>query len=212
MHICWKFTGDGLLAFAGGALALIGVWWVNHQSVKNLQKQIEAERSARTDVAKRQTLSVATAIAFEIDSIYRGFVRDVEALFTAAGTDTNFGEDLIAKRIETFPFTVYIGCAQFLGGLPTPLVEGIVHFYGGVSVYLMNLNELYSALQRSQAASLGDARRIEVDVLVQQVKEASAHLGILAAEVSERLCEFAKIPRDRMAVLSGTQEIRAQTK
>lgn len=196
MDICWKFTGDGLLAFAGGALALIGVWWSNHQSVKNLQKQLEAEHNARTDKAEGEKRSVATAMAFEIDSIYRGFVRDVEALFKSADVDGNFVQDLMAKRIETFPFTVYVGCAQLLGGLPPPLVEGIVHFYGGVSVYLMNLNELYVAIQRAQAASLGDRRRIEVNVLVQQVKEESAHLRVLAAEVLEILCEFAKIPKD----------------
>jgi hypothetical protein len=210
VHLSWRFTGDGLLAFAGGALALIGVWWSNRQSIKNLQKQLEAERGARDDEAKGQNRAVATAIAFEIDSIYRGFVRDVVLLFETAGADASFEQDLLAKRIGTFPFTVYMRCAQFLGRLPPPLAEGIVHFYGGASVYLITFTELYTALQPAQAASLGDARRAKVNALVQQVKETSVHLGKLAAEVSERLCEFAEIPRDRMAALPCARGIHAQ--
>jgi hypothetical protein len=207
MDISWAFTGDGLLAFAGGALALLGVWWSNHQSVKNLRKQFEAERNARAEGTESQKRAVATAIAFEVDFIYRGFVRDVEAVLRKART---FG-DIIGKRIEEFPFTIYEGCAALLGGLPPPLVEGIVNFYGGISLHLMTLNEIYSAVQHAQNASLGDDRLKEVKMLVEQTLDGSHHVRRLATEVSERLCEFAGIPKSRMAVLTDTQESHAQT-
>jgi hypothetical protein len=190
----WKggLSADGLVTLLGGLLAFLAI-----------MIQLEAERNARTHERQRQKRAVATAIALEIDSIYRGFLRDVEVLFKSAGPDVVFERDLMAKRIGHLPFTVYERCAHLLGGLPSPLVDGIVHFYGGDAVYLMNLNELYIALQRAQAASTGDRRRAEVAVLVQQVKDMSANLGKLAAEVLERLCVFAEIPKDRMAVLSG---------
>jgi hypothetical protein len=210
MCISWAFTGDGLLAFAGGALALIGVWWSNRQSIKNLEKQLEAERKARTEETERQGRAVATAIAFEIDFIYRGYVRDAEALFKEVGPHTNFGRDLLGKRVEEFPFTVYEGCAPLLGALPPTLVQGIVRLYGEIAVYLTTTNELYAALQRAQSASLGDHRLVEVEVWVQQVRTQATIVRVSAAEVLGVLCEFAGIPKSRMAVLADTQGSDAQ--
>jgi len=72
MQLETKLTLDGLLAFAGGALALLGVWWSNHQSVRNLQKQLDAEKQARRQEEERQKRTVA---GDEID-----FVRPIPDL------------------------------------------------------------------------------------------------------------------------------------
>jgi hypothetical protein len=211
MQLEAKLTLDGLMTLIAGIIAFAAVIIQIRSSSKQVQDQIKAQRDSELEEQERQKRAVATAIAFEIDSIYRGFIRDAEALFKAAGAGANFEQDLMGKRIEEFPFIVYEGCAPLLGGLPPPLVQGIVHLYGGIAVYLMTINELYAALQRAQSASLGDRRRIEVDVWVHQVRDQVAALRILAAEVSEMLCEFTAIPRGRMAVLAGTQGLNAQT-
>jgi hypothetical protein len=203
------FTPDGALTLVAGVIAFIAVVIQIRSSSKQVENQIKAQHDSEREEQERQKRAVATAIAFEIDSIYRGFIRDVEALFKAAGAGANFEKDLMGKRLEEFPFTVYEGCSPLLGGLPPPLVQGIVHLYGGIAVYLMTINELYAALQRAQSASLGDHRRIEVDVWVHQVKDQVAPLRILAAEVSKMLCEFAGIPKGRMAVLAVSQGLHA---
>lgn len=198
----WKsgLSNDAIVVLFVGLIAFLAV-----------MIQIEEDRIRRFEDQERENKALATAILFEIDSIYRGFVREVEALFKKVGPDANFERDLMAKRIEKFPFAVYEGCAPLLGRLLPQMVEGIVHLYGGVAIYLMNLNELYAAVERAQSASCGDHRRTEVDHWVQQVRNQVEPLRILAAEVSERLCEFAEIPKSRMAVLADTQELHAQT-
>lgn len=200
---------DGLamigITLVAAAIGFLAILLQIRSSSNQLRDQMREQRDAERGEQERQKKAVATAIAFEIDFIYRGFVRDVEEIFRIAPSDTNFAQDLIAKNVDKLPFTVYEGCAHLLGSLPVALVEAIVHFYGGITVYLMSLNELYLALQRAQNASLGDRRRIDVEVLVQQVRETAPHVKKLAAKVSERLCEFAEVPKDRMAVLVATQ-------
>jgi hypothetical protein len=201
-------VGTTLVAAAAGFLAIL---CQVRSSSKQLRDQIKAQRHAEQVEQDRQKRAVATANAFEIDCIYRAFVRDVEVLFKSAGSNHDFAQKLVGKRIERLPFAVYEGCAPLLGELPAPLVEAVVHFYGGTTAYLMTINELHGTLLRAQDASLGDRRWHEVDVLVQQVQNTAPHLGKLAAEVSERLCEFAEIPENRMAALAGTHESHAQT-
>lgn len=77
MQIIWKFTADGLLAFVGGTFALIGVWLSNRQSIKNLQSQRDAEKSARAEEVRRQRLAIASAPVAEIED-FRG--NHVEAV------------------------------------------------------------------------------------------------------------------------------------
>ena len=67
MLAIWMFTGDGILAFAGGAMALIGVGWSNRQSVQNLQKQFDEDKATRADMRLREAKSVAFAVTFEMD-------------------------------------------------------------------------------------------------------------------------------------------------
>jgi len=127
------FSPDGVLAFAGGALALLGVWWSNHQSVKNLQKQLEAERNARTEEAERQKRSIATAILYEIDNFYRMELDLVEKnlasrdaakdnLATAVGLRTNISE-------------IYKAVSPILGSLNAKSVSAIVRFHSMVGAY-----------------------------------------------------------------------------
>jgi len=47
MHVEYCFTGDGILAFLGGAFAILAVLLSNRVSKNNLQKQIDTEKQAR---------------------------------------------------------------------------------------------------------------------------------------------------------------------
>jgi hypothetical protein len=201
-------VGTTLFAAATGFFAIL---FQVRSASRQLREQLADQHQASTTESETQKKAVATAIAFEIDSVYRGYVREVEALFKKAAPDANFERDLMGKRIEVFPFAVYEGCAPLLGRLLPQMVQGIVHLYGGIAIYLMNLNELYAALERAQSASVGDHRRTEVNMRAQQVRDQVVPLRILAAEVSEMLCEFARIPKDRMAVLAATQGLHAET-
>jgi len=132
MHVDWRFTGDGVLAFVGGALALIGVWWSNHQSVKNLKKQVETEGSARVEETERQMKAVAKAILFEIDDLYRYHLCGAHGYLEGKAKQGELPE---VVRIPASVFAVYQGTTPRLGELADDVVEGVVHFYGKAQKY-----------------------------------------------------------------------------
>lgn len=127
MRISWIVTGDGLLAFVGGALALIGVWWSNHQSVKNLRKQLDAEKESRSEEVNRQRSATATALLYEIDSFFMMELAQTEKALD--GLDLNVCP--LPKIFFSRPncFDVYKANAAFLGCLDPASVSAIVKFY-----------------------------------------------------------------------------------
>jgi hypothetical protein len=50
MHVTGTFTGDGLLALAGGALAFIAVMIQTRSGSRGLQKQLDDENSSQDSV------------------------------------------------------------------------------------------------------------------------------------------------------------------
>jgi sensor domain CHASE-containing protein len=101
-----KLTLDGLMTLVAGVIAFIAVIIQIHSSSKQLQDQMDAQRDAEQDELERKKRAVATAIDFEIDSIYRTFVRSVKALFESAASEHDFAQRLVGKGIEWLPFTV----------------------------------------------------------------------------------------------------------
>ncbi len=133
MDIKWAFTGDGILAFAGGALALLGVWWSNHQSIKNLEKQFKAESNARAEESERQKRAIATAILFEIDS-FCGVDLDLAAM-SLARWDADSNNLPSATHLRTNIAEIYKGISPLLGSLNAVSVGAIVRFYSMVGTY-----------------------------------------------------------------------------
>ena len=145
MDISWAFSGDGILAFAGGALALLGVWWSSHQSIKNLEKQLEAERKVRAEETERQKRAVAKALLFEVDDFYsnhlmgvydryRSFDGSIEKLPGVTGMDRR-------------PFAVYDGNTASLGAFSDEVVRSVVVFYDTARRHL-SINRDYKELLR----------------------------------------------------------------
>lgn len=232
MHVDLKFTGDGILGAAAILLgAGIGVWAVFWQirssgrqlrsqlkaDSENLQKQLEAqqanlkaqldaEKQARNEEHNRQTIAVATAILFEIDYIYQYFVHDVENSLKLQGTSLNV--ELTRNKTVRLPFTVYEANAGVLGTLDQSLVKDIVRLYGGFTNYLMTLNELALVAETYLKSHPADPYH---GVLVQRVKATMPLLKQPIAEVSERLCKFTGVPRERIAALTSNTSTNAQT-
>jgi hypothetical protein len=155
MDISWTFSGDGLLAFAGGALALLGVWWSNHQSVKNLQKQLEAERKARTEETERQKKAVATALLFEIDGFYATYLRRPRDLLI----EKEAAQDALPQFASIGPdqFPIYRGNASKVGELPTECVRALVGFFQRAESIVSSLVDYASSLDRAREVESREA-------------------------------------------------------
>jgi len=211
MHVSWTFTGDGLLAFAGGALALIGVWWSNHQSVKNLQKQLDAEKKVREDGRKCEAQSLAIVAAFEMDFVYRFYVQGTERGLQAAGKGPISADAFLVKRVENRPFPIYQGIADRLGVLDTPLVAAIVRFYTDMAAFLMILEKMSSVAEQGLRPDQKDKSKQEWDLLIEQCRVAIQHLKRCSHQAFQRLQDFTGIPSEQLTALNAAMEPDAQT-
>lgn len=180
VHRQWLSTGD-VATLAAGSLAFLAV-----------MIQLEAERNARSAEVERQKRAVATALAYEIDYVYRYFIRDVGDFLKA----TNHAEPLLAKIYETPPFAVYYGNTAVLGQLHEKLVAQIVHFYAMAINHLTTIRAYSDAarnsLQQPQASDV-----IDWDDMAQQyrrhIEEPLPGLRLVAYDVSAGLCNIGGI-------------------
>jgi hypothetical protein len=202
MDISWTFTGDGLLAFAGGALALIGVWWSNHQSVRNLQKQLDAERVGRAEEGQRHKRALATALVFEIDHCCRSYLPRTLTLARGLRGKTLDPKAGVVVRFEAAAFDVYSGNVQSLGTLGPEASGPVIRFYK-IAWDLQDLMRHYR-----ECLAQGDPFKISDNTLA-AIEHVSSGLKIGALEACSWLCLAAGLPIDStdVGVLKDKAEI-----
>jgi hypothetical protein len=191
MNINWTITGDGLLAFAGGALALLGVWWSNHQSVKNLRKQFEAERNARTEEADKQKRAVAKVVLFEINNFYCYYVRDLQAFLK--DKDVENCKLYGMKSISSNAFPIYRGNAVTVGVLEDGIVGSIVEFYSGAEVYLGTLRDYRTESERYYREGGDEVTEEKARAFPKQIKLAGPEITKSVYVLCEKLCKLANV-------------------
>jgi hypothetical protein len=196
MHVSWTFTGDGLLAFAGGALALFGVWWSNRQSVKNLQKQLGAERDARGSESSERKLAVLRSILFEMDCFYRVFLSNA----------TKFLDDMDVQTTGSFrpiwltspEFAILRGNAAYLGTLDDLDLNAVLLCYSTALVFSSLLARYDSALAALPEGELPvtDRRLRGVRSMLGDLKQQREILLVLLYKTEQLLCQKTSTPFD----------------
>jgi hypothetical protein len=176
----WLSNGD-VATLAAGSLAFLAV-----------MIQLEAERNARLAEAERQNRAVATALAYEIDYVYRYFIRDVGEFLKA----TDRSEPLLAKGYETPPFAVYYGNTAVLGRLQEKLVGQIVHFYAMATNHVATIRA-YSEAVRNSLGQPQASEAIDWEDMAQQYRQHTEGplpgLRLVAYDVSAGLCNIGGI-------------------
>ena len=144
-----KLTLDGLMTLVAGIIAFAAVIIQIRSSSKQLHDQMKTQRDAEREEQERLKKAVATAILFEIDSVYSrfvGFVEDRSLPRDALGTD----------------FPVFAANAGQLGLLHQEAVAVVVRFYGAVSEYALTAVALTARLRniadKEVSLSLGNPR------------------------------------------------------
>jgi hypothetical protein len=165
MHVTWTITGDGLLAFIGGALALLGVWWSNNQSVKNLQQRLDREKQAREDVRVARIKSLAAALKAEIEDFVMYHLEPI--LTSSQGEKRQAEREAVpqVKLLDPSPFAVYQASAGSIGEFNGATVRSIVRFH--------NLAGEYRAALR-RYLELEEGRPIEGESLEERDKRLSS--------------------------------------
>lgn len=192
----WKLTLDGLMTLIAGVIAFTAVIIQIRSSSKQLQEQMKAQRGGQREEQERQKQSVATAILFEIDSIYAQFV--------------DFAEDrsLLPESLGT-GFPVFTGNAMQLGLLDHDTVAAVVRFYGEIKEHFLTAQALAARLRsiadKQASFSLGDPRLGTILSIQERQKrnaqDGIAQLGPLARDACSRLCAVSRVPRGSIRAL-----------
>jgi hypothetical protein len=179
-----KLTLDGLMTLAGGALALIGVWWSNHQSTVNLQKQLDAEKAARKDDQTRHGTSVATALIAEINDFYQfstiGLYERMKRWLPQGSISivTQFPE---FGALSSMP-TIYPSVAHEVGSFGPNSVKSLISLYN----YVSNFVDLYETYRESWRTNKG----VGIDpILLQDIWDALPKLLLQSYETCELLAK-----------------------
>jgi hypothetical protein len=205
MDISWTFTGDGLLALAAGALALLGVWWSNRQSIKNLEKQLEAERKARAEEKERQKIALARAILIEIHSLYTTHLREVKAKLEKA--NLNMGSPPLIDPLAADPFPVYRTNAGRLAELEESLVARIVEFYAVAGSYVAMWRE-YEVNKARSLATNEPVNHMVARNSLSMIKGPLEELINLAIQRCREISSVAKIEFDSLQITKQEPPIR----
>jgi hypothetical protein len=133
-----KLTCDGLVTFFGGVLAFLAMLFQVRHSDKGLQTQLNVEKQTREDEANERQRAVATALLFELDEVYRSFVREVLGFLAEHENDP---DPPGIKPVSANPFPVFSANAGALGALPPTLVEAVARCYSALNGYFATLTE-----------------------------------------------------------------------
>jgi hypothetical protein len=133
-----KLTWDGLLTFLGGVLAFFAVLFQVRHADMGLQSQLNVEKRTREAEAEERQRAIATALLFELDEVYRSFVREVLGFLANHEEDPNPPS---IKPVSANPFPVFSANAGALGLLPPTLVEAVAGCYGALNGYFATLAE-----------------------------------------------------------------------
>jgi hypothetical protein len=220
MHLNLTFTGDGLATLVAGIIAFVAVMVQIRHSSNATEKQLRAEREARMQQESGQTRALATAILFEIDTLYRYLIRDVHDFFKREVPD--HADTVAAKSVDPLFFAVYQGNAGKLGRLGQAAAEAVVHFYGGIGAYAATLREykiafehaVYEDLQTQKRGSpfmpdCGDALRLYLD----QLRTPLLPLKNCTYIACYRLCQVGALPFEPPSVaVAADQDVDARIK
>jgi hypothetical protein len=134
MHVEYCFTGDGILAFLGGAFAILAVLLSNRVSKNNLQKQIDTEKQARQQERMQRKRALATALLYEIWDLDCHHVK------------TFVAKDKSVEHVRFFSrsFPVWVSNAGQMGQFAPDVVKELVHFYDVAAEYLATFDRYFS--------------------------------------------------------------------
>ncbi len=189
----------GILAFLAGLLAFLGIRSQICHADRGLQLQLDAEKRSREDDASSQRRAVATALLFELDNFYRGYVRGMAGEIGSLPGQVDGRHYVVTpdlppfRKVPSAPFPVYGANAASVGSLPSDLTAHVLRAYSGAQWILDRVADYQLAREQSfehgnQAPYFTFARK-SLEELVPIYHGAE---GTLSTAMKE-LCNFAGV-------------------
>ena len=217
-----KLTLDGLMTLVAGVIAFSAVIIQIRSSSKQLRDQIKAQRDAERDERERQTKAVATAILFEIDGFYAGYLRQPRDFL--AGKDIEKDELPLFTSIGTNPFPVYQGNTGKIGELPVERVQAVVGCFREADRMVSYFNDYESSFERERQlwSNIGKSisvaedkadRRAYGDQLrrartqLARIKDALPEVIKLTYLVCHTLCQFTGVPFEYPRIVVAAEKL-----
>jgi hypothetical protein len=194
MQIEYKLTGDGILAFLGGAFALVAVWLSNRASTKNLERELDTEKYARQEERIQRNKALATALLFEIWDFHCHHVKPF----------LEKAEDSAAEHVKFFSrsFDVWKSNTGQIGQFDADIVKELVHFHDVASEYLATYDRYWSLDKYPD-----EQTRFFKEQLLSKLRK----LEGLAEKVYLRLCPVAGVdPQNLKCKVSGNGQTELQ--
>ena len=173
---CKGFTPDGIMTLVAGVLAFAAVQW-----------QIWDQRRTQGKDQERRRRAVATAVLFEIDSVYRSLIQGISEQINTPGSGP-----LLVKPFDS-GFPVFEGNAGSLGELPAQLVQAVVGFYGVIMRHISTLKLYASLATQSQSEVSAIDWKGTASELLESTKTILPALKLSAYTASRALCDFARL-------------------
>jgi len=188
----------GLLAFVTGVLAYLGIRSQIDHADEGLKKQLQAEKAARVQEGEDKKRALATALLFEIDDIYKQYLKPLWEVSKDIDPDTCDLETLgVVKPFPVDPFPVFSGNTSSLGELKSTTVASVVRFYDEVSSLLQSLRdyrEHHFVLYSVVAVQVPKIHEKAIRMRVGEVKSTVPGIKELAYTASQQLCNIASLP------------------
>ena len=220
-----KLTLDGLMTLIAGVIAFVAVIIQIRSSSKQVQEQIRAQRDAEREEREREKRVVASAILFEIDGLYRWFLRDVRNFLRDVDPDKEDLSLLEAKPAPANQAVVFAANAGRIGELDEPIVENVVRFYMSVQAVLYGIDRFDEARRRYLAASSEgpehddrqwlekSAGYMQLEDFARQwlgnVKKGLPPLIVIAYNVCQQLCTVLSISFEAPRIAVADEDMHA---
>jgi hypothetical protein len=189
----WKPTFDGMATLIAGVVAFGAVQW-----------QLRRQRQTQHEDRLAESRSVATAILFEIDLVYRSMIRETAKILEDAGE-----REFVAKP-HPLHFPVYEGNTTKLGQLPSEIVQDVVQCYGAVMRQLITVQQYSIAITKSHEKAHGEINWKGMAAEYRtHLKQSGPTLMLLVHRVSEHLCEYTQVPFEAPTIAVASENASA---
>lgn len=189
---CKGFTPDGIMTLIAGMLAFAAVQWQMWDQRRTLRQEQD-----------RQNRAVATAILFEIDSVFRSKIRE-----TGKTLEDTSNQEFVVKPYSLW-FSVYEGNSIKLGQLPPNIVQEIVSVYGTLKRHLVTLQEYSTAVKNAHAALHEDG--VDWDGMASryrtEVVQGTPVVTLQTYYVSKHLCEYTGVKFESPTIAVAAENV-----
>jgi hypothetical protein len=181
-----RLTLDGLMTVVGGVIAFIAVLLQNRDTRLQVDRQLRAEKEARTQQEDERRRAVAGGLFVEIDGFYLHHLVDARKVLSKSDLQRNVRPLLTSEALEENSLPVYLGNSSGIGTLDQDCAARVVRFYSVANTFL--------AMIRASENRRENNDFFHADIYADHGRKYVAEAIRLGYEACQSLCELCGVP------------------